>query len=378
MQRIGWLDAAKGIAIIGIVLIHAQSLAPAESTVARWVLERLVVSLPVFFVVSGIVSGRGLADPAADRKRLVRRVLPLLYLYLLWQPVVLGYRILDDVTTGTPVDLVGELTRVAAAAVRPNGEIWYLWALAIHLVLVWCTRRLPTAAVLVPLALVAAFVIGWGRSVVGDDLWHVLGPGLQGLPQYAFFTAAGARLAPFVLDRVRRTTTAQTLVVVALWLGVGWAYTLVGQGVGSALGVLQVTIGTVATLLVAGRIAAHAAPLRHLGQWSVVPYLTHTAVIVVVLALAAAGGVTDRLSEAPGLTVAGLTAVGTLAALTVFWPLRRTRLRFAFEMPTRRHDTGRRRASRPSGGRRIRRGRSGRPASAAAQQQQHRRATTPR
>ncbi len=204
-MRVGWLDTAKGLAIAGIVLIHATSWSPSPSPEATWLLQRFLASLPVFFLVSGIVAGRSLTDPAATVRTLAARVLPLCYLYTLWQPVVLGYRVLRDVTAGTSVDLVGELLRVAASPIRPNGEIWYLWALALHLVVIWATRRLPTAAVLIPTFVMCAALIGWGRTALGDDTWHVLGPGLQGLPLYLFFTVVGARAASPIVARVERT-----------------------------------------------------------------------------------------------------------------------------------------------------------------------------
>ncbi|ROP65173.1 hypothetical protein EDF24_1017 [Curtobacterium sp. PhB130] len=335
MRRIGWLDSAKGIAIIGIVLIHAVSWSPAASAPATWVLDRLVVSLPVFFLVSGIVSGPALLDAAAGRRRLADRVLPLLWLYLLWQPVVLGYRILGSLTTDGAVDLVGELARVAVAVVRPNGEIWYLWALAIHLTLAWATRRLPTAAVLASTFVLAAAVIGWGREMTGEATWHVLGPGLQGLPGYAFFTLAGARLAPWIIARVQLASPVVVIIAVLLWLGIGELHATADPSVASPLGVVQVFVGTAATVLAARAVTRWAAPLAWLGKWSVVPYLTHTPVIVVLLAISTDAGLLPLLCANPTCTVLVLTTTASLLGLAVFWSFRHTPARFLFEMPPR-------------------------------------------
>ncbi len=337
-MRVGWLDTAKGLAIAGIVLIHATSWSPSPSPEATWLLQRFLASLPVFFLVSGIVAGRSLTDPAATVRTLAARVLPLCYLYTLWQPVVLGYRVLRDVTAGTSVDLVGELLRVAASPIRPNGEIWYLWALALHLVVIWATRRLPTAAVLIPTFVMCAALIGWGRTALGDDTWHVLGPGLQGLPLYLFFTVVGARAASPIVARVERTGPTTSVCALVLWAVLGELHARLGGVAQPAVGVVQTMVGTVAVLLAARTATryAWATPISALGRWSVVPYLTHTAIIAVTLAAALWSGAMPLLVAHPTLTVAGLTILGTTFGLVAFVPLRNTPVAFAFRLPSRR------------------------------------------
>ncbi|KTR11730.1 acyltransferase family protein [Curtobacterium luteum] len=335
-MRIGWLDTAKGFAIVGIVLIHVAAWAPADSEIARWVLDHLVMPLPVFFIVSGILAGPALTAHDTPARHLVTRITPLLYLYVLWQPGVFVYRLVGHSSAGEDLDLIGETARVIAAFVRPNGEIWYLWALALHFVLVWLTRRLPAVVVLSALTVVGAWVIGWGRSVVGDDLWHVAGPGLQGLPQFAFLTAIGAHLGPRLIANADRFGSPPVAVVaVCVWVAVGEAHARSTGIMEHALAVLHVVIGTASALVIARVLddLRVTNPIRALGRWSIVPYLTHTAVIVGLLASAELLGATPFLVAHPTGTIAALTVVATLAGLVGYWPVRGTRADHLFRPP---------------------------------------------
>ncbi|MBT2502616.1 acyltransferase [Curtobacterium sp. ISL-83] len=335
--RTTWLDTAKGFAILGIVLIHAASWAPGQPSVpAEWILDRLVVSLPLFFVASGVVGARSLTEEAAGARLVAARVAPLLYLYILWQPAVLGYRMLGDLVLHDRIDLIGELIRFAAAPLRPNGEIWYLWALAIHFVLVWATRRVPAVLVLGPSFALFVVLDGWGRTLLGDHLWHVLGPGLQGLPQFAFFTLIGARFAGSIIAMVERAGLPVIVLVIAGWLAAGRVPSVAPVTV-APLGPVKHLFGVAAVLLLSrlADLSTWIAPLRTIGRYSVVPYLTHTAVIVVMLAIAGVVGLLPVAAAHPTITTFTLMATASVLVLVVYLPVRSTRASLLFTAPAR-------------------------------------------
>lgn len=335
-SRVVWVDAAKGLAVVGVVLLHAShwlGVIGGSSPVAEWIVARLVVPLPVLFFVSGVVARAAVHAPQSLRRRLTT----LFWLFVLWQPVVLGYRLLGGATLGDGVDLGGEVLRTLVSPLRPNGELWYLWALAVHLVLARLTRRVPTAVVL---AVAAVLFVGWGgfgATLLGADRWHALGPGLQGLPQFALFTLVGTRLTPAALARIDHTRLPVALVAVAVWLLLGGLGDRIPGGALPVLGVLQVTAGTVATVLVARQCARlrFAGPLLALGRRSLAPYLGHTAVIVAVLAVVRALDRTAVLVAHPGPALTLLVAVGLFLPLGVERLTSGTRARVAFAAPRR-------------------------------------------
>jgi len=335
ITRIRWIDASRGLAIVGVVLLHASHWLAAvgvHSTAAEWVIARLVVPLPVLFLVSGVVARRSLDDPAAFRRRLTT----LAWLFVLWQPVVLGYRVLGDAALGRDVDIAGELLRTVVAPIRPNGELWYLWALAIHLLVARWTRHLPTVPVV---AAAAVLFVGWGgfgSVLLGDVAWHVLGPGLQGLPQFLLFTLVGARMSPRTLDRIRTASPITAGLWVAVWLAVGEAAWRTPLALQPLFGPVQIAVGTIATILLARQLAGRrwSGWLDALGRRSLAPYLGHTAVIVAMMAGAVAAGATSMLRATPEIALLGAVALGTVVPLLFERTCRTAPTRVLFAAPT--------------------------------------------
>jgi surface polysaccharide O-acyltransferase-like enzyme len=348
-DRVRWIDAAKGIAVLSVVVMHALHwcrAAGAPTPGVEFAVALLCVPLPVFFLVSGILVQRALATTGL--RGAVRVLLPFLWLYVIWQPLIVAYRVVGDVGVELHdgVDWRGELARLAATPFRPNGELWYLWALAIHILFIALTRRIPNRWILPPAFLLFALWFGCGQQLVGARVWHALGPGLQGLPMFLAWTALGARCGDRVVAFVDRIRIPAGAVLVAAWLGSAVATHLAPEHLQTMLGVPQVLLGVPATLVVA-RTLVRAVPTRTLediGHRSLPVYVLHTFTMVVVLAVALRAGGAPVLSAAPLLTLTVVTVVSTVAPLAVERAVRRSRATVLFGAPARL----RRRPSRPS------------------------------
>ncbi len=161
------LDMAKGIAVIGVVLIHTHTWLGAigvRSAALDVIAGRLTIPLPEFFFVSGVVVASSVVGRDATSRSLWHRLRPILWLYVIWQPLVFAYRIVGDAfVRQEPVDWSGELIRLLAFPLRPNGELWYLWALALLLTLSYLTRNISSRVVIPIAALCFVAVYSFGE-----------------------------------------------------------------------------------------------------------------------------------------------------------------------------------------------------------------------
>ncbi|PPF63041.1 hypothetical protein C5E11_08185 [Clavibacter michiganensis] len=187
--RLRWLDVAKGLSIVSVVLFHAGSTAP-SGTPARiaWQLVDLglfTFIMPLFFLVSGLVMGTGLA--LSFRAFLKKRVWPIAYLFVVWAAI---YAVLNLVTNG----IVGGslLDSLAMQTV-----LWYLAALCVYMLIAWLTRKLAVVLVVACAAVIA---------VPPAILFPFDGWGLAHGPHFMVFFLLGCRLTSQIMKRVQNAT----------------------------------------------------------------------------------------------------------------------------------------------------------------------------
>lgn len=156
--RVTWIDVARGIAIILIVMHHARdytliAIPPHPGDVLRWAyVEPLLVHirLPLFFTLSGALAF-GLSSGAGPTVR-SRRIIALAIVYLVWSLLMLMLVPAwpdDRWFAPTGNDIVGLLHGASV--------LWYIWALAIAFAFTSLTRKLPA-----PLVLICACAISVG------------------------------------------------------------------------------------------------------------------------------------------------------------------------------------------------------------------------
>ncbi|WP_158252557.1 acyltransferase family protein [Cryobacterium sp. Y57] len=316
-----WINFAKGAAIILVVLYHSSlflnDLGLAGST-PRLRLVLAYFPMPVFFFIAGLTARRMLTWNLKDLWR--RRLLVLVYLYLLWSVIRVAFYLVVPHLRGTersPTDLLN----IVLLPVWPTSSYWFIWALAIFTLLAWLLRKLPIRLQLLLAGVVAALATTPGVLDLDNVGWDRVAA------NFIFFITAV--YFPHVIYRLAaRVRVWHAAVLVAAYLGL--AVLIVPLHLSRVPGlillesVVAVAMGvTLATLLVRVRWLKF---MSTLGQYSFQIYLLHLFLVASALALLA------PFAESPWLERAGNALPFLLAAIVLVASLYLAKLlrRFSF------------------------------------------------
>lgn len=277
-KRQGWIDVAKGLAILLVVMHHSNNFLKHRSLDASWwntfdvALQHF--RMPLFFLASGVVA---VSAVARSWRSLVRtRLLLLVWLVTAWSTVYfllsqLQPRIGNSRGVRTTVgELVFEL-------VRPITEIWYLQALVAFLVLARLTRRLPT-----PLVLAAATVLS---VAVGSWVVDTGNFALDSMGANLVFFLVGLRGRDVVTDAVGRVRPWHAAAAVTVFVAAA-AVVQVTDTWSHPVTVLPLSVlGVLAGVATAARLAptSPGRVLVTIGRQTLPVYLTHVSVIGLVV-----------------------------------------------------------------------------------------------
>jgi uncharacterized membrane protein YcfT len=126
--RLEWVDVAKGLSIILVVMMHS-AYGVGEETGSAGYLHYVIgwatpFRMPEFFLISGLFLSQVIAR---DWLRYAdRRVLHYFYFYALWAVLQIVFKV--GLGTGDPV---AAATGVAWAIVEPYGVLWFIYMLAV-------------------------------------------------------------------------------------------------------------------------------------------------------------------------------------------------------------------------------------------------------
>src|SRR5437764_3324044 len=160
--RVDWVDYAKGICIVMVVMMH--SVLGVELASGQTGFMHVLVAfakpfrMPDFFLISGLflalVIGRGW------RVYLDRKVVHFAYFYVLWVTIQFGFKepFFAAQTTWSHAALL-----YLESCIEPFGTLWLIYLLPLFFVVTKLTRKIPAPAIwAVAAALEAAHVItGW-------------------------------------------------------------------------------------------------------------------------------------------------------------------------------------------------------------------------
>lgn len=177
VQRIRWIDDAKGYAIVLVVIAHVWR-GLRDAHLLHWskefaFLDHVVYSfhMPLFFMLSGLTAflsdGRG-KGKATD-------VLRLYYVYLFWSLIQISLMyVLSGVTTGDV-----SIQKFVLLPFSPSAQFWFLFVLIIFRIFTYVISY----RILLPCTL-AAFLIGsiLNSNTLGFNAYH-----------YSLFFALGYR-----------------------------------------------------------------------------------------------------------------------------------------------------------------------------------------
>ena len=321
-RRVDWVDYAKGICIILVVMMHSTlgvEKAVGETSALHAFIEwARPFRMPDFFLISGLFLASRIDRPW--RAYLDTKVVHFAYFYFLWMTIAIAVKSPGIAADGGGWGAVPQTW--ALSFVEPWSTLWFIYLLAVFFVVAKLARGIPPLYVwLVAAALeIAPIETGW---MVVDEF----------ASRFVYFYT-GYVLANRIFDfaaALERAHVPVILAALACWaVANAW---LVHQGTaflpGLSLPIGFVGIGAVIAVSVLlarfGRFAA----IRYCGMNSIVIYLAFF------LFMAASRGVLLKagLADHPSLVSLLVTAAGVVGPLLLTWAVRGTRLAFLFERP---------------------------------------------
>lgn len=257
-MRAAWMDQARGIAIVLVVLHHSMTWAELFGLQVPPVLvvfdaAFLPFRMPLLMFLSGMLVTRSLGKPTATYFAGKWRGIG--WPYLLWTLIFLSL-------TGTLT-----LSLVPNILVYPPTYLWYLWFLFAFYVVAWVLARfqvppLPVAALALAASAVAPeeyrisrffflmsfFMLGWW--------WQRAGIGERGSHRLRMLVAATGFAAGAVISGISIGGTPTRYVTVYAW------------------GVIAL-IAALALVLPGARSGRYARPIEFVGRNSIVFYVVH-------------------------------------------------------------------------------------------------------
>lgn len=159
-SRLDWVDTARGFCIILVVLMHVagglQIALERESWIGPFIDWAKQFRMPGFFLLSGLFASRLIGKSWPEF--LDRRIVPLVYLYLLWLAIhsLLKFRSWGE---GDAAALFGSY---ALGLIQPFGLLWFIYLLAVFFVVTKAMRGYPLVTWLVAAAIATVPVTtGW-------------------------------------------------------------------------------------------------------------------------------------------------------------------------------------------------------------------------
>ena len=262
--RVDWVDYAKGICIVMVVMMH--SVLGVEAAAGQTGFMHLVVMfakpfrMPDFFLISGLF-----VSVVIDRDWRVyldRKVVHFAYFYVLWVTIQFGFKAPSFAAESSWAHVA---LLYLESFIEPFGTLWFIYLLPIFFVVIKATRRMP------PLVI-------WGLAAL-LEMTHVA-TGWTAIDEFAarfVYIYSGYLFADYVFalsDRARARPDL-ALAGLALWalvngglvaLGVSeWPLISIALGLAGACAI--VTLGT---LLARAHWLTF---LRFCGEHSIVIYL---------------------------------------------------------------------------------------------------------
>lgn len=165
--RRAWVDVAKGICILLVVMMHAV-IGTGDAMGGTGFLHPVVAfakpfRIPDFFLLSGLFMGRVIGRDW--RLFCDRRVVHFAYFYLLWLLIQSLARYATIVGDAGPEAFLAHL---AYALIEPYSSLWFIYLLAVFSVVTKLLRRVPAPLLLAGAALLQIADIRSGSTLIEE------------------------------------------------------------------------------------------------------------------------------------------------------------------------------------------------------------------
>jgi uncharacterized membrane protein YcfT len=319
-ERLDWVDYAKGICIIMVVMMH--STLGVEAAAGREGFMHAVIEfakpfrMPDFFLISGLFLARVIDRDW--RTYLDRKVMHFAYFYILWVTIQFAFK--------APVfaaeqgwAAVGKLYLLSF--IDPFGTLWFIYLLPIFFVVTKLTKNVHPALIWGIGAALEMANISTGWTVIDEFAWR-----------FVYFYS-GYLFATYIFAFVRGVQSHVGLALggLGLWALINGAATHAGVATWPFLSLALGYAGSGAVIVVGALLAKMRwlDAIRYCGEHSLVVYLAFFLPMAASRIFLAKTGIIGDV----GLMAVIVTTSGVVGALVLWWLTRNTALRFLFDRP---------------------------------------------
>ena len=318
--RVDWVDYAKGICIIMVVMMH--SVLGVELAAGQTGFMHLLVAfakpfrMPDFFLISGLFLA--VVINRDWRTYLDRKVVHFAYFYVLWVTIQFGFKA-PSFAAESNWSHVGFL--YLESFIEPFGTLWFIYLLPIFFVVTKATRQIPAPVIWGLAALLEMAHVATGWTVIDEFC-----------ARFVYFYS-GYLFADYVFalsDRARARPTL-ALIGLALWALANAALVATGYSEWAGISLLLGFAGACAIIIMGTLLArVHWLDfLRFCGQNSIVIYLAFFLPMAASRTLLLKSGVITDI----GMISLIVTATGVLGALAIWRIALIAGADFLFERP---------------------------------------------
>jgi uncharacterized membrane protein YcfT len=318
--RIDWVDYAKGICIVMVVMMHSvlgvEAAAGQTGFMHAFVAFAKPFRMPDFFLISGLFLA--VVIDRDWRTYLDRKVVHFAYFYLLWVTIQFGFK-----APGFAAEAgwrhVGYL--YLESFIEPFGTLWFIYLLPIFFVVTKLSRRIPPMAVWLVAAALEMTHIATGWTVIDEFCGRFV----------YFYSGYLFASYVFALSDRSRSKPALALIGLALWALINGGLVMSGFGewplVSLALG-----LAGAGAIIVIGTLLARMQWLnflRYCGEHSIVIYLAFFLPMATTRTLLLRTGLIADIG-----VVSLIVTVAGVAGAVIIWRLALAlRADFLFERP---------------------------------------------
>ena len=165
--RIDWVDYAKGICIVMVVMMHSvlgvEKAADQTGFMHLFVMFAKPFRMPDFFLISGLFLA--VVIDRDWRTYLDRKVVHFAYFYVLWVTIQFGFKA-PSFAAETGWAHVGLM--YLESFIEPFGTLWFIYLLPVFFVVAKATRKMPPLAIWTLAALLEMAHIATGWTVIDE------------------------------------------------------------------------------------------------------------------------------------------------------------------------------------------------------------------
>jgi uncharacterized membrane protein YcfT len=318
--RVDWVDYAKGICIIMVVMMH--SVLGVELAAGETGFMHVLVAfakpfrMPDFFLISGLFLP--VVIDRDWRTFLDRKVVHFAYFYVLWVTIQFGFKA-PAFAAETSWSHAGYL--YLQSFIEPFGTLWFIYLLPVFFVAIKLSRGLPPLLIWIIAAALESAHVTTGWTVIDEFCARFV----YIYSGYLFANSV------FALSDRARARPALALAGLAIWAALdgGLVYAGVSEWpvISLALGLAGAcAIVTMGTLLARAQLASG---LRFCGEHSIVIYLAFFLPMAATRTLLLKTGVIGDI----GTISLIVTVAGVLGALAIWRAALALKANFLFERP---------------------------------------------